>query len=91
MRRTLLIIFCLFVFLSIVQVVVSNSMATTGVTVAKMDDELKRLKRENALLREKVSFASSFSKIASDAATLGFVELRLPLVITNSVPVAFKQ
>lgn len=63
--------------LSVVHVVVSNSVATTGVTLSLLERELSRVKRENALLSEKVLVASSFTNISSRAASLGFAQRTL--------------
>lgn len=78
------------VVLSIGQVVVSNSLSTTGITLAKIEKEIDSYSLENALLREKLLADESLHHIASYAATVGFVETRSQLVIGRSMPIAIK-
>lgn len=94
MKRPLLFIFFLFsiiMLLSVVQVVVSNRLSTTGLELAKMQEEIRLYKNENALLSERLLAASSLTQIASKAAELGFVEAKSPIVISAHVPIAVKQ
>lgn len=94
MRRPLVFLFFLFsiiMLLSVVQVVVSNRLSTTGLELAKMQEEMKLYKNENALLSERLLEASSLTQIASKAAELGFVEARSLIVVSAHVPIAAKQ
>lgn len=78
------------VLLSILQVVVSNSLSTTGVTLGKLEDEINIYKRENQLLKEKLLSTSSLFYIASEAATLGFVEGKSQVFLSSPLPLAVK-
>lgn len=80
----------LVIVLSVIQVVVSNNLSTTGPVLSTFEQDLKTYKRENALLREKFLLASSLTNIASKAATLGFSEAKSQIVIKSSLPVALK-
>lgn len=62
------------VSLSIVQVSVSNNLSTTGVELAKIEEQIDLYKKENSVLQEKLLIASSFDTIASKAGEMGFVE-----------------
>ena len=75
-------------FLSLVQVVVANSISTTGIELEKMHEEIAVLQKKNALLHEEVLVASSLTNIASKAAELGFSEEKSPLVLSSPLPLA---
>lgn len=77
-------------FLSIVQVVVSNSLSTTGVTLVKLQNEIIFYKKENTNLREKLLIASSLTNIASHAAELGFIEEKTYMLLPAPLPLAVK-
>lgn len=90
------ILFVLFIIgtvfiLSIVQVVVSNSLSTKGVSLGKLEDEKGAYKKENTLLKEKLLLASSYTNIASSAGTLGFVRSKAQVYLTSPLPLAFRQ
>lgn len=82
---------CTILFLSIVQVVVSNRLSTAGTTLGKLQDEIKQYGTKNALLSEKLLIASSLMQIASSAANLGFVEGKSSVILTNPLPLAVKR
>lgn len=91
MRRTVRffsVILIVIVFLSIVQVVVSNRIATTGVTLSKLSEEVGAYRKQNAILREEILFSSSLMHIASEAANLGFVQAESEFVLTSLPPLA---
>jgi len=67
-------IISIIVSLSIVQVTVSNNLSTTGVDLAKIEEEISFYKKENTVLKEKLLVSSSLDNIASKAAELGFIE-----------------
>ena len=77
--------------LCIVQVVVSNMLSTTGITLSKIENQLKIYNEENAVLREKLLFKSSLLHIASNAASLGFVDSKSPYVLDTNIPIAIRQ
>lgn len=91
-RFKLLITFLVLVivFLSIIQVVVSNRLSTTGPLFSKIEEETNFYKKENLLLSEQLLTASSFSNIALKAESLGFVEGKIKFV-TASLPLALRQ
>lgn len=79
------------IFLSVVQVVVSNSLSTTGQMLGKLDKEIQSYKKENTLLKEKLLSVSSLTNVASEAAHLGFVENKSNVFLTAPLPLAVKQ
>ncbi len=74
--------------LSIIQVTVSNRLSTTGIVLSKLEEQINHYRRENALLAEKVLYASSFTTIASSAASLGFVDSKSAIYLSTPLPVA---
>lgn len=76
------------VTLSIVHVVVSNMLSTTGIDLEKLQTDLTHFKKENTILEEQVLEASSLEHIASAAATMGFVDDKSPVVIDAPLPLA---
>lgn len=80
----IIVLITLVIGLSIVQVVVSNNLSTTGIELAKIEDKITVYKKENALLQEKLLVASSFTNIASKAADMGFVEEKTRVFLPKS-------
>lgn len=94
MKKSLFFInFIIFIIitLSVIQVVVSNSLSTKGVLLSQLEDEIRIYKKENSLIREKVLVMSSFTNIASKAGELGFVEDKSQIVLTPTLLLAVKQ
>lgn len=77
--------------LSVVQIVVSNSLSTKGVSLGKLEDETNLYKKENALLKEKLLLVSSYTRIASEAGMLGFVRHQGQVYLASPLPLAFRQ
>lgn len=74
--------------LSIVQVVVANSISTTGIELSNIQHEISELRKDNAILHEQMLTASSLTNIASRASELGFEESKTTLVISAPLPLA---
>ena len=77
--------------LSVVQIIISNQLSTTGISLGKTDDTIDAYAEENELLREKLLIATSFTQIASSASLLGFTDSRSQVVLTGSLRLAIKQ
>ncbi len=84
-------LFAVILFLSVVQIVVSNMLSTTGPTLSKMQNQIHEYKRENTLLSEKLLFDTSLTTIASRAANLGFMEAKTQVYVRTVLPVAIKR
>jgi len=84
-------LFLIIVILSIIQAVVSNRLSTSGITLGKIEDEIRYYKTENTSLAEEYFLVTSLNNISSRAAVLGFVKEKSPLVLTTSDVVAVKQ
>lgn len=84
------IIIVIILCLSVVQVVISNSLSTTGLDLAKIEKDLQVYQKENDTLRQKVLIASSLTRIASTAGELGFVSHKLQIYLSSPLPLAVK-
>lgn len=74
--------------LSLVQVIVSHNISTTGMELGKLQEEISELKKKNAILHEQVLVESSLTHIASEAARMGFTDADSPLVFSDQTPLA---
>lgn len=93
MKKPALFLACvivLVIILSLVQVVVSNRLSTTGLMLGKLEEESAFYKNQNSLLSEKLLLASSFTHLASTAAEFGFVEGKSQVSLTSPLPIAFR-
>ncbi|OGH18839.1 MAG: hypothetical protein A3F31_04660 [Candidatus Levybacteria bacterium RIFCSPHIGHO2_12_FULL_38_12] len=79
------------IILSLVQIVVSNQLSTTGIILGKLEDQVKTLKDKNFTLREDVLLSSSLTSIASRASSLGYIERKSQIYLTGSVPLALNR
>jgi hypothetical protein len=92
-KQVLLIgILALIVFgLSIVRIYISNQVATSGVILGQIQQQVDAYKMENILLAENLYTKSSLTNIAEEASKQGFVEQKTDFVLNGQVPVAYKQ
>lgn len=77
--------------LMLVRIVLSNMFSVDGIAMAKMNTQIATLDRENMILKEKIYTASSYTQIASDAATMGLVEENSQISLSNASSIAIKQ
>jgi hypothetical protein len=94
MRKATLLIgaLALIVFgLSIVRTYISNQVATSGVVLGQVQEQIDAYKMENTLLAENLYAKSSLTNIADQAFKDGFVEQKTNFVLNGQVPVAYKQ
>lgn len=87
-KSFIIFIIAIVVVLSVIQVVVSNSLSTTGIELAKIQKEQEAYDKKNSLLREKLLLASSYTQISSRAGTLGFVEEKSRYFVSAPLPIA---
>lgn len=85
------VLFLFIVMLSVVQIVVSSRLSTTGIVLGKLENSLKNYSEENEKLREKLLLSSSLTQIASSAASLGFVSEKSQIVLTGPLPIAIRD
>lgn len=77
--------------LVLVRIVLSNMFSIDGIALSQMNTQIASLDRENMLLKEKIYTASSYTTIASDAATMGFVEEKSQISLSNASSIAIRQ
>lgn len=77
--------------LSVIKIFVSNRIATSGVVLGKVGEDLSRYRLENTILSEKLYTLSSLTNIASKAYDLGYADSKTDFVLNNQVPVAIRQ
>lgn len=79
------------IILAVVRIFVANNVATSGIILSEVQEEINKYKLENSQLSTKVYSLSSFTYIYSKAGELGFKEKTKELVLTNQKSVALKQ
>jgi cell division protein FtsL len=89
-RLILLILFTVTIILSLIKIFVINNIATSGILLSKVQEEVNKYKLENSEISSKIYSLSSLTYINSKARELGYTEDFRQLVLTNQ-PVAFKQ
>lgn len=85
------VLICTVIVLSLVQVVVSNFLSTTGISLVKLEDDTRRYQTQNAIFSEELLNASSFTMIASRASSLGFANRFARVYFTSPLPVALRR
>lgn len=85
------ILMFLILTLSVIRIFVSNRIATSGVVLGKVTEDLSRYRLENTVLSEKLYTMSSLTNIASKAYDLGYTDSKTDFVLSNQVPVAIRQ
>jgi len=94
MKKTgLLIGFAILIIISLTigKVVVSGMIATSGVELSKIENEIEKYETENIILKEKLLLGSSLTNISSKAALLGFVEKRSEFILDKPLPLAVRH
>jgi len=79
------------VVLSIVRIYISNNVATSGVILGTIQEQIESYKLENSVISEKLFSLSSLTNISQKAYDLGYEEQNSELVLSQKLPVAIKQ
>jgi cell division protein FtsL len=79
------------IILFIVRIFVSNKIATSGVALGKVQEEISVYKLQNTLLSEQYYEASSLTNLYQKASKLGYVQKQSDFVLNGQLPVALKQ
>ncbi len=77
--------------LFLVQIFVSNQLATSGVQINRIQEQISLLTKENQLLKEQIDQKTSLSFISSQAAQLGFDQTPSTIALHNPSPLALNQ
>ena len=94
MKKPILIISILLVIvlsLAIVRIYISNQVATSGVILGQVQNEIDTYKIQNIQLSEKLYSQSSLTNISEEATKEGFVTQSSDFVLNGQVPVAYTQ
>lgn len=89
MKKILKFVVGIVIILTLVQIVVSNNLSTTGVALGNLDDQIAQYRKENAILREKLLTESSLTNISQKAEKLGFLASKTT-VVQSFAPIALK-
>jgi len=82
------IVIILVLILSLVQLLISHRLATTGEVVKKLEVRASQIEQENAFLEEEISQKGSLSEVSQKAEQLGLVRTSSILYLTSQIPVA---
>lgn len=76
MKKGSLTLFVLFVTVlcGLFQLYITNKLATAGITLTHVENEIRTLSLENEDLRHKIASSSSLMTISARAQTLGFID-----------------
>ncbi len=74
--------------LLVVQVIVSNRLATSGSTIDKVESEIGVVTQANQSLEEKIASYSALSTLKAKAEALGFIKPVAPQYLSPELPVA---
>jgi len=80
--------------LIIVNITLNNMMSTQGIVFDQLQTNLQSLQKENIVIEDKVLHLSSYTRIASQAATIGFIPgtAKTQIALSSSIPfLAYKQ
>lgn len=94
MKNTTKILLTLVIIVSgllLTRIILSSTFSVDGITLANEETEIAGLDRENMLMKEKLYTASSYTTIASDAASMGFVEEKSEVSLSNTSSFALAQ
>lgn len=94
MKRAIIIVSSLLgmiIVLSIVQIGVSNSFSTDGITLGNIQEKIANMERENMILEEKIYTLASYTTIAAHASAEGFVDDKSTVVLGGVQPLAIRQ
>lgn len=70
--------------LLLVQVVLSNTLSTSGVELGEINFEISSLKTQNAIIKEKYLKEASLVNLAERAEKLGFASTKSQFVLSGS-------
>lgn len=84
-------LFSMIAILLVINLTVSNVLSTQGIDLQQLQDNLHTLQVSDTNLEEKTLALGSYTKIASEAATLGFVQDKNPVALTpdQTQPLAY--
>jgi hypothetical protein len=94
MKRYILIVsfVCVIIVgLLLVEITLSNQIATTGDQLLTIENKTDDLKNQNLIIQQQVLQASSLTTINQKATAMGFVQDTTPVYITTPLPLALNR
>lgn len=89
--RISIIIFMIVFLLSLIQLIISHNLATSGEKVRLLETEISLLEKENNKLSAEINQIASLSRIASEAEKMGLTKATQVLRLTPEIPVAMSR
>lgn len=89
--KLLAIIVVTILSLSLIQLVISHNLATSGEEVRSLEAEISFLERENNKLSAEINKIASLSRIATEAEKMGLTKATHVLHLTPEIPVAMNR
>jgi len=86
-------LFLIILGLIVVNITLNNIMSTQGIVLDQIQTKLHNLQDKNVVLEDKVLQLSAYTRIASQAAAIGFVPdtVKTQIALSNSLPLAYSQ
>jgi len=89
--RVSILVVLMVIILSLVQIVISHYLSTSGEKVRQLEDRITFLEQENRLLNGEISAVGSLSSISTKASELGLVRTSQIQHFAPQIPVALKK
>lgn len=88
--RFILVLFVIALGLEIVNVFISNKVASQSISVTKINTKIAQLKEENMILSSQVLSYTSYEAVSKKAELLGFARDRNTILMFDSPQVALR-
>ena len=85
------IVIVIILLLSLIQLVISHGLATSGEQVRLLEAEITSLERENNKLSAEINQVASLSRITAEAEKMGLIKATHVLRLTPEIPVAMSR
>ncbi|MCX6725802.1 MAG: hypothetical protein NT052_00590 [Candidatus Shapirobacteria bacterium] len=89
--KLLILITILITGLSLTQLVISHSLATTGGKMRQLEEKASVLAEQNRVLAEEINQMGSLTRVASEAQKLGLIKANQIFHLSSQVPVALEN
>lgn len=88
--KAILLIFVIVFVLTLGKIFLAARLATSGVDLDQIENQSQKLTEDNFLLEESFLELSSLTRIASEAAKLGFSKTEKIVSLTSEAPIALR-
>jgi len=86
--KLIVLITCIVVGLSLVQLTISHKLATLGGRMSQLEEKQEYLVKENKKMNEEINQMGSLSLVSLKAQKMGLVKAKKVLHLTPQIPVA---